>query len=472
MNKRKVSIAVWNHGCKLNQFEGESLESELKSAGFTLTDPKSASVPDVSIINTCTVTGKSDRKSRASIYRAVATKKRGGLVVVTGCYASTDTGLLSRIEGVDFVLGNSEKASIPTLIEAVLSGHTYSTESVDRTFQFKGPEHPHRSRAFVKVQDGCSMSCAYCKVPLARGASRSRPAEDIITYVKEVVDRGYREIVLTGINLGDYRFNGERLSHLLRKLLKTDSTFRVRLSSIEPFCFTRDMLDTIEDPRIVGHFHIPLQSGSDRILALMGRPYRAREFLELIKRIRSIRPESHLATDVIVGFPSERHEDFKRTFELVKETAFASLHVFKYSSRPGTRASHMADDVPFSEKSARSNALIKLGQKLNEEFRKRFVGTVRETVIESRQKATKKENIISAGTGCPTCSAHSIPETERSEWCEGITDNYIRVRMPACTHALFPNDRGLNRKILPVEITRVTREFTVGKLVNERPETR
>ncbi|KPJ89391.1 MAG: hypothetical protein AMS17_02175 [Spirochaetes bacterium DG_61] len=458
MGQRALTVAIINHGCKLNQFEGESLESELENAGFAVVDFRKGVQPDIAVINTCTVTEKSDRKSRASVYRALAAKKPGGIVIVTGCYAETDAQQLRGIRGVDFVLGNSTKAAIPVLIDSLIKGFPTAPLEIDLffpekdfTFQFSGAASPHRSRVFVKVQDGCSMACAYCKVPMARGKSRSRPAAEILSYVQQVVAQGYREIVLTGINLGDYRSSStsrkpERgLSVLLDKLQEIDESFRIRLSSVEPFFFTDDLIEVIAQPRIAPHFHIPLQSGSDRILALMGRPYGMDTYMNLVKKIVALRPESHLATDLIAGFPSENREDFQHTLELVREIGFSSLHVFKYSPRPGTRAFHMPDDVPYEEKALRSRELIALGEELNERYRRQFCGKVREAVFESKGEK---------GSG---------------RW-EGITDNYIRVCIEG--DALFGIRTGgnLNRKLLPVRITRVQEHKTWGELTGSDRE--
>jgi threonylcarbamoyladenosine tRNA methylthiotransferase MtaB len=435
--KKKLSVAVVNHGCKLNQFEGESLLSRLRMAGFVRADLRGGDPPDVAIINTCTVTAKSDRKSRVSIYRALAAKKPNGLLIVTGCYAQTDEPTLRGIDGVDLVLGNDAKASIPELVESWVGTGVKNEAPKNGLFLFECPGNPLRARVFVKVQDGCSMSCSYCKIPLARGRSRSRSPVEIRSYVRKVTESGYREIVLTGINIGDYRFEDLRLSGLLRLLLGTGKDFRIRLSSIEPFSITDDLLEALGDPRIVPHFHVPVQSGSDRILGLMGRPYTSGQYRRVLERMMALRPDCHCATDIITGFPSESRDDFSKTMELVQEIGFGSLHVFRYSPRTGTRACSMNDDVSSSEKAARSRRLIALGKGLNVRYRKRFLGKVREAVLESPRLDT------------------------------GITDNYIRVRVRE--NALFHSLReqgGIEKKLIPVRIARVEADKTLAELVS------
>jgi threonylcarbamoyladenosine tRNA methylthiotransferase MtaB len=395
---KDISVSVINHGCKLNQFEGESLAYSCQLYGCNVVDFYRGHEPDIAIINTCTVTGKSDRKSRNSIYRAVSAKKKGGIVIVTGCYAETNRGDLIKIDGVDYIFRNGEKAAIPDTVRAFIEKKHLDKVSRRSPFDFHDPERPHRSRVYVKIQDGCNYKCSYCKVPLARGRSRSRDPKDILSYIKRIVENGYREIVLTGINLGDYRFGDMLLPGLLHELLEIDRTYRIRLSSIEPLYFSERMFEVLSNKRIAPHFHIPLQSGSNRILRIMKRPYDVERYLRVIQKIRKLRPESHFATDIIVGFPSEGEKDFCDTLEVVKHIGFASLHVFKFSPREGTGAMELDDCVHCRDKMYRSSKLISMGKELNYLYRKRFLGSVRETIFE-----------------------------EKHGDLEGITDNYIRV---------------------------------------------
>lgn len=430
MPLRKLLVALINHGCKLNQFEGEAILQALHNSGFRVEKLTPGSVPDVVIVNTCTVTSRSDRKSRNSIMKAAAALRGRGLLIVTGCYAETDGELLRGIGGVNLVVGNREKSSIPDIVKAYFDGGEQKISHHPSPFDFNDTGGFERSRVFIKVQDGCSIGCSYCKVPLARGGSVSRDYHQIIESAKRIASRGYREVVLTGIDLGSYCYEGRRLGELLIMLLKnTPETLRVRLSSIEPVHFNDELLDAISNSRIVPHFHIPLQSGSDRILNLMRRPYRVSDYLAVVKRIRDVKPACHIASDIIVGFPSEREEDFSNTLEVIKIADFSSLHVFKYSVRKGTDASLLRDDVPYCEKVRRSNAVIKLGHDLNYAYRARFVGLVLDAIFQKKK-------------------GHYI----------GVTGNYIKVKVESLEN--------LERKCLPVLITQAGLNHTSGEVIS------
>ncbi len=444
MKRQDITVTVINHGCRLNQFEGEALENDFKVSGYQIVDMKKGGIPDVAIINTCTVTSRSDRKSRNSIYRAITIKKPFGLVIVTGCYAETNVNILKAIKGVDFVFGNYEKANIPAFINSYFENKSFISIEGDSSFLYSDPEHPHRSRVLIKVQDGCNMNCTYCKIPLARGKSRSRDYKDIVSYVKKIVNNGYKEIVLTGINLGDYNYEGLHLAGLLSKILEINDNFRIRLSSIEPFYFRDELLRIIPDNRIVPHFHIPLQSGSNRILKLMTRPYTAEDFIDIIKQIQRAKPDTHFATDVIVGFPTESLNDFKKTLELINAVPFASLHVFTYSKRDGTGSVSLEDRVTAHEKAKRSKELRIRGLWLNYRYRNRFLGSVRDTIFEN----------------------HNLMRGGKIEAWEGITDNYIRVKLLDKMNVDASYISDLNKKIVPVRITEVERKITYGEIID------
>jgi threonylcarbamoyladenosine tRNA methylthiotransferase MtaB len=431
------AVAIINHGCKLNQFEGEALACSFREAGFRVVDSRHGESPDITIVNTCTVTSNGDRKSRQSIYRAVASKDKNGIVVVTGCYAETDGIMLGKISGVDLVVGNKKKAKIMDIIRAYRGNGMCSVPEADTSFQYRAPEHPDRSRVYVKVQDGCSMRCAYCKVPRARGSSRSRNLQDILTYVKKLVENGYKEIVLTGINLGDYNDGSITLSGLLSPLLELDPSYRIRLSSIEPFLFEKNLIKTVSHPRIVPHFHIPLQSGSDRILRLMNRPYSAREYVGLVKTLKILRPDAHFATDVIVGFPTETADDFYDTMRVVNEVEFASMHVFRYSPRDGTKAARLEDTVSPREKGMRSKTLIQHASSLNFGYRMRFLHTVRDAVFERH--------------------------TKDRPWV-GITDNYIKAELVEHGKSSVHAYENLSRRLLPVRVVDVQPTVTLCEI--------
>ena len=424
------TVAIINHGCKLNQYEGESIEYSLEKSGFRIVDFKDNVSPDVVVVNTCTVTNRSDRKSRNTILRAARTLADKGLLIVTGCYAQTDPDDLKHIQGVDLVVGNREKASIPDIIASHFRDNSSTQERLNGPFDYPVPVTQHRSRVFIKVQDGCDMRCAYCKVPLARGKSVSSDPESIKYALNSVHENGYREVVLTGINIGSYNWHSRKLALLLTMILReTPDTLRIRLSSIEPESFTESLLGVIAHDRIMPHFHVPLQSGSDTILKRMNRPCGIDKYLNIIEGIRQAKPYSHVATDLIVGFPGESEEDFAQTLRVVEIAQFASLHVFRFSPRDGTAAALLRDELAPAQKSERSRELIEMGVQLNYRFRKQFEGSVRDAVFEKK----------------------------REGFC-GITDNYMRVMVPN-------PDEDLTRKLLPVKILHAGVDETTGSVV-------
>jgi threonylcarbamoyladenosine tRNA methylthiotransferase MtaB len=426
--QRTTRVAVVSHGCKLNQFEGESLEYALAREGFRIVGADDD--PDCVVVNTCTVTRQGDRKSRNTIMRAARAMQKEGLLVVTGCYAQTDPDELRKLGGVGLVVSQRDKSTIPGLLAKHFKGTSLENDFEAGPFGFLQPLNSPRSRAFVKVQDGCDRRCGYCKVPLARGRSVSRDYRDIARTLHDLYESGYREVVLTGINLGSYGYESLRLSGLLTYLLgETSSSLRLRLSSIEPDCFDDSLFEVMTDKRIMPHVHIPLQSGSDRVLRRMSRPYGVAQYRRIIDRIRALREECHLATDLIVGFPGEEENDFMKTVDLVREANYASVHVFRYSRREGTAAALMDDDVSPGVKTERSACLVTLGRTLHYQFCKQFGGSVREAVLEPH-----KRGYI------------------------GITDNYIRVHISG-------GNPGLARSCLPVQIDRVTEERTEGRIV-------
>jgi threonylcarbamoyladenosine tRNA methylthiotransferase MtaB len=361
--------------------------------------------------------------------RAAKSLTRDGLLVVTGCYAETDPEELQELGGVNLVLGQAEKPSLPAIIDGYIRGHPFNRNNAQSPFAFHDPETPHRSRVYIKAQDGCDMHCSYCKVPLARGESRSRDWREIVASAKRLFQNGYREIILTGINLGSYNFNGRKLSNLLELILEnTPHQMRIRLSSIEPNHVDESLLNAIEHNRITPHFHIPLQSGSNRILKLMHRPYDAHSYMQIIENIREIRPGCHLAADVMVGFPTENEHDFEQTVQAIESARFSSLHVFKYSVRKGTSAALREDDVPYREKKERSKKIMILEKKLNYEYRKGFQGTTLDAIFE-----------------------------RHGDIYEGITDNYIRIKVR--------KTKELSRERIPVRVTLVSPDHTSGEII-------
>ncbi len=440
---RKVKII--NLGCKLNQFEGLGILQKLITSGYT-ESKNGKDEPDIFIVNTCTVTRKSDRKSRHAIYSSIKEKKPEAIVIVTGCMAQTNREELEKIKGVDLVVENDLKAVIPDIIKVIdehrrerypgeiFSDYRSSIDSGNRTnpFDFALPFTSSRSRAFLKVQDGCDLRCAYCKVPLARGRSISRPVDDVVEALRKLLEGGYSEVVLTGVNLGAYNFEDVNLAGLLERCLRIPGKWRLRLSSIEPLFIDDFLIDVLGEDKIVPHFHIPLQSGSDSILKKMNRGYNSEQFIKIIDKIKKIKSDVHLATDIIVGFPSENESDFIETVNVVENVGFASLHVFKYSPREGTAAERLKDTVPEIEKKRRSEYLIKKSKEQNYIFRRRYLDKIREGIIERH-----RSDIIA------------------------LTDNYIKV----IVNGNQSTAESLFGKPASIRIKRVDYSATYGEIV-------
>jgi threonylcarbamoyladenosine tRNA methylthiotransferase MtaB len=397
-----MRIAFTTLGCKINQFETDVLRKDFESRGNIIV-PFNAEA-DIYIINTCSVTAKSDYQCRQAIRSAVR-RGRGAKIVVTGCYAELQPDEIKKIPGVDIVCGNSKKIAIPDQLTSQLfpaqAGAAYEpvADGVQQSVR-------SRTRGFLKVQDGCDNNCAYCIVPLARGRSRSVPVSDIIREFNLLVQSGCLEIVLTGIHIGSYGADlgaGINLTELIRILLAERGNARIRLSSIEPGEVTQELVGFL-GKGLCRHLHIPLQSGDNTILASMQRNYTADFYRELVAGIAARTPGIALGADVIVGFPGEGDHEFLNTMRLVKESPLTHLHVFSYSSRPGTRAADMEAQVPEKVKKMRNEALRKLAREKNLVFREMHVGAEVNVVVEAK---------VDAGTGLLT----------------GLTDNYIRVHI-------------------------------------------
>ncbi|MDQ5987468.1 MAG: Threonylcarbamoyladenosine tRNA methylthiotransferase MtaB [Syntrophus sp. SKADARSKE-3] len=385
-------------GCKVNQCESEAMTEALETRGFRMV-PFSAEA-DCYIVNTCTVTGRTDYQSRQMIRRAIRANPRA-LIVVTGCYAQTNAADLARIEGVTMIVGNREKGSLPQLIEdwwiqnkSERSGpqgrqNRVSAFGEDDAFEMADLERfTGHTRAFLKVQDGCNARCSYCIVPYARGRSRSLHPDTIIERISRLADRSYREVVLTGIHLGAFGQDltpATDLTALLERIEAQRSIERLRISSIEPREVTDDFLELFKKAMVIcPHLHIPLQSGDDTVLSLMNRNYTGSFFRALVEKVVAIRPEAAVGLDVMVGFPGEDEAAFQRTCRLIEELPVAYLHVFPYSKRPGTPAADMAGQVPDDRKKTRAACLRELGLNKRRLFMERFICKPLQVLIEGR----------------------------------------------------------------------------------------
>jgi threonylcarbamoyladenosine tRNA methylthiotransferase MtaB len=380
------TVAFYTLGCKLNQFESYDLEGQFTRRGYrVLPFRESASVY---VVNTCTVTGKSDYRCRQTIRKA-RRRNPEATVIAVGCYAQTQPGVLAGMPEVDLVLGNSEKADVFTHLAAAGSERvrvSSLTEDVAAPFGEITGFGTH-TRAFVKIQDGCDARCSYCIVPFARGPNRSRPAEDVRRQVERLAAEGYREIVLTGVHLGTWGRDLSppgTLADLLAGLIDVPGLERIRLSSIEPTEFTPELLEILPSETICPHLHIPLQSGSSRILRTMRRPYDAGLYAELAGRLFDLIPDLALGADVIAGFPGESGEDFGKTRKLIERLPLAYLHVFPYSKRPGTAAADLPDQVPPQERERRAGELRRLGAEKAGSFRRARIGRSYAALIETQ----------------------------------------------------------------------------------------
>jgi threonylcarbamoyladenosine tRNA methylthiotransferase MtaB len=415
-----MRIAFTTLGCKINQYETEQLRQELLARGNTIVPFESEA--DVYVINTCTVTAKSDYQCRQAIRSAVR-RKRNARVFVTGCYASVNPDQIREILGVERVVSNEDKSRIPDLLMKSITDtadSAFSSRFAASAAQIQGPDRLHpvmirrtaierrseRTRAFLKIQDGCNNTCTYCIVPVARGKSRSIPASEIVSAFDNFIADQCPEIVLTGIHIGTYGADlvpPVRLNDIMEVLISRRRSSRIRLSSIEANEITAHLVNSL-GRGLCRHLHIPLQSGDDSILSAMKRNYNSTFYRGLISDIASKVPGVALGTDIIVGFPGEGEREFQNTMDIVQASPLSHFHVFTYSMRPGTPAASMKHQVPESLKKVRSEQLRAVARRKNLEFRRRFVGTELSVILES--KVDNKTGLFS-----------------------GLSDNYIRVQV-------------------------------------------
>ncbi len=367
MKKHTVGIATL--GCKVNQYESEAIAEALEMRGFEML--KSSQVCNAYIINTCTVTAESDRKARQMIRRMMA-KNPEAFILVTGCYAQVSPDAVASIDGVDYVCGSSNKMSVVDKLSSLIeSGKTDKPEicvpDLDSAeFECMSIKKFDRTRAYVKIEDGCESKCTYCTIPAARGHIRSKPFLDVINEVKTLINGGCAEVVLTGIetgSFGDDLPDGEDLASLLCEIDSLDGICRVRLGSLDPTVIKPEFVEKIKGLKsLAPHFHLSLQSGSDRILALMKRKYNSRQAMQSIDRLREAIPNVKFTTDIITGFPGETEEDFTASCEFVRKAGFLMVHAFPYSKRRGTPAAEMKDQVPEDIKKQRVHVLSEISR--------------------------------------------------------------------------------------------------------------
>ena len=346
-----MKIRITSLGCRLNQSEISSVSTRLLEMGHDITTGNDA---DILIINSCSVTGRSERKTRQLMFRALKSTddKNPGRIIITGC-APDDIQSNKNI----FFVSNDRKYLIPEIISNMITRDSLHEKEPSR-FNYTTPLRSSRNRVNLKIQDGCDNSCSYCIIPHHRGESQSKPLPDIVKEFKELVDAGYKEIILTGVMIGNYNWEGSGLDSLTEKLLNIKGKFRLHLTSLSPNSVTPHLIDLLSEEKMVKHLHLSLQSGSNSILRKMNRLYTREEYLKLADEIKKRVTGFNFTTDVIVGFPSETDKDFKDTMDLIKGIGFSHIHAFRYSPRPGTAASSMEESVEEKVKSARSRDVI------------------------------------------------------------------------------------------------------------------
>lgn len=377
-------VAFKTLGCRLNLYETDAIAAEFAKKDYQVVDFNSEA--DIFVINTCTVTNQSDQKSRRVINQTQKLNK-DALTIVTGCMATNYKEKLNENEKVDYVVDNEHKTSVLSVVDTHFNGETVNPDQFEKdVFNYAPAEETFHTRSFIKIQDGCDNFCTFCIVPKVRGRAISRPAQDIFENIKKVVAFGYKEIVLTGVNLGRYQFEAYDFEKLVEAILEIPGDFRVRISSIEPDGYSESFFRLFENPKLTPHMHICLQSGSEDILLKMRRMYTAKEFEEIATKLKTDYPKFNLTTDIIVGFPSETEDDFNKTAELAKKIEFGHIHTFKYSVRKGTRAERMPEQVDEKTKSERSEVIRKLANVSKYNYRKSFIGQTQRVLIEKINK--------------------------------------------------------------------------------------
>ena len=389
MSEKTVAIATL--GCKVNQYESEAISEALESLGWSI--KKTSDVCSAYIINTCTVTAESDRKARQTIRRMMS-KNPYAYVLVTGCYSQTNPAAVSAISGVDYICGSSNKLSVVDKLEELFAAGQKNTEteisipSLDTAgFESMSITKFDRTRAYVKIQDGCESHCTYCTIPAARGPLRSKPMDDVIDEVKGLIRGGCREVVLTGIETGSYGKDLQRhedLASLLEKIDRLDGIGRVRLGSLDPSIVKPEFVERIKHLKsLTPHFHLSMQSGSSAVLAQMKRKYNSAQAMRAVSLLKDAFPTLQLTTDIIVGFPGESEEDFLQSAELVESARFLMVHVFPYSKRSGTPAATMKNQVPEDVKHQRVTLLSQKAAEIRGEILDSIIGSEVEVLFES-----------------------------------------------------------------------------------------
>lgn len=432
-----LKVAFYTLGCKVNQYETEAMEELFERKGYEIVGEDE--IADIYVINTCTVTNLSERKSRQFISRAKK-KNRDALIAVVGCYPQVAPEEVAKIEGVDVIVGTTDRNKIVELCEKAIANkekinvvRNIRTQKEFESINIK--EIKSKTRAYIKIQDGCNQFCSYCIIPYARGPIRSRDLDDIIKEANNLADAGFKEIVLTGIHIASYGKDKRDISliDVLEEVGKIDKIQRIRLSSIEPTLINREFMErVVKIGKVCDHFHLSLQSGSPTVLKRMNRKYTPQQYKEIVNIIRDFMPNAGITTDIIVGFPGETEEEFNETYNFVREIGFSRIHVFKYSPRRGTPAAKFENQVDGNVKNIRSDKLISLGEELMKEFHLKFIGSTLSVLFEEKSKKDK-------------------------DYMEGYTTNYIRVKAK--------KDLQLIGEIVDVRIKEAKDDYLIGEVI-------
>lgn len=428
-----MKFQIYTLGCKVNTYESNVMRDALLNKGYFEVGLKEKA--DITIINTCTVTNTADSKSMKVIRQAIR-RNENAIIVVCGCLVQNKKEEVSKIDGVDIVIGNINKSKIVDYIEKYIEEKKQEVDVrniMDTNFEPMMLNNFNKTRAFVKIQDGCNNFCSYCIIPYTRGNVRSKDKQSVLKEIQLLVDEGHKEVVLTGIHTGNYgaEFADYKFADLLKDIVKIDKLERLRISSIEITEINDDVMEVIKENNIlVDHMHIPLQSGSDAVLKRMNRKYDKEYFINKIKKLRKIRPNISITTDVIVGFPGETKEEFEETIETIKKIEFTKLHVFPYSKREGTKAAIMDGQVDENIKKKRVKILLQLSKELEYNYMEKFIG----------------QKVI------------FIPEIAKEEYIIGHTGNFLNVKYRG-------NKNDLNKDI-EVKINNIEYPYCIGSTID------
>ena len=395
-------VAFKTLGCRLNQFETDALASQFQKNGYRVV--RFSDQADAVVINTCTVTDQSDQKSFQTI-RQAARNHPGAMLVVTGCMVNNHREHLRKdFNNPVWLVDNEHKSSIFSMVDSYFKDEIIHPENLETDlFNYAPAEKTFHTRSWIKIQDGCNNFCTFCIIPKVRGRATSRPADDVLENIRRVVDFGFKEVVLTGVNIGRYHFEEVDFEHLVEKILDLPGDFRLRIGSIEPEGFGDKLFDLFSHPKLTPHLHLCLQSGSDDILMKMRRFYTVSSFMNIVEKVRKRYPLFNFTTDVIVGFPGETEEDFAQTVDICQRVGFGHIHTFKYSVRQGTKAERMPDQISEKVKTARSRIIRELEEAEKRKYRQSLIGKEQTVLVEKIQRG----------------------------FASGYGENYVPVRFPA-----------------------------------------